>query len=214
MKTGKARFVFSGGNREGENGMLRDIPGEKIRRQYFNIPIFFVLVVYMSLTLALLITSVAAEKPSLEDWWAFAEVLTAIAGLLLLPMAALSVLNRFCFGEIICVLNEKGLYYEDEAVRFIPWRELRSISYEPDIPWRSGYRWHCYGNWAEITVQSFKKKKQFTLYHVPYMLLGKIKKYAPDVHCGLTKFGVALVVAMALLPVGCALLAWLDCVVA
>ena len=195
--------------------MLRDIPGETIRRQYFNIPIFFVLVVYMSLTLALLITSVAEEKPSLEDWWAFAKALTAIAGLVLLPLAVLSVLNRFFVGEILCVLNEKGLYYEEkEAVRLIPWRELRRVSYQPDIPWRSGYRSHCYCNRAEITVQSFKKKKQFELYHVPYILLRKIKKYAPDIHCGLTKSGVVLVVMMALLPVVCALLAWLDCMVA
>ena len=117
----------------------------------------------MSLTLALLITSVAEEKPSLEDWWAFAKALTAIAGLVLLPLAVLSVLNRFFVGEILCVLNEKGLYYEEkEAVRLIPWRELRRVSYQPDIPWRSGYRSHCYCNRAEITVQSFKKKKPVT----------------------------------------------------
>ena len=194
--------------------MLREIPGEKIRRQYFNIPIIFVLIFYLSLVLSILTIAVGEGTFSADECLMLTKKLTAIAGLILLPMTVLSALNRFCFGEIICVLNEKGMYYEEEAVRFIPWRELRRVSYQPDIPWRSGYKSHCYCTRAEITVQSFKKKKQFALYHVPYMLLGKIKKYAPDVHCGLTKSGVVLVVMMALLPVVCALLAWLDCVAA
>lgn len=131
--------------------------------------------------------------------------------LVLLPLAALSALNRFFFGKIICVLDKKGLHFHDGArIRFIPWDHIKRVAYEPDIPYTRprGFRFQCF-NTAHITTKPFKKEVEIELIEAPLYLLGKMKKYHPNAKYGFTKWGLFFVLAYTFGPLLAALIALL-----
>jgi len=38
--------------------------------------------------------------------------------LILLPIAKLALLNRFCFGKVVCTTEEDGLHLEDKIIEW------------------------------------------------------------------------------------------------
>lgn len=191
---------------------LKSIPGEKIRRQYFNVAIYPLAVfgfMIVNVCLVLVFQSGTAEE-KLDVLATLILVLLCLAAVLV-PLIVLSILNRFCFGRVVCVLNEKGLTFADGFidediffkaegnVRMIKWEHIRKVAYEPD-----GIHFRAHGsrcrNCAYITTKPYKKEVVAELNHVPFFLLRKMKKYCPDAKYGFTGVGWFIVVTCALLP--------------
>lgn len=188
---------------------LKSIPGEKIRRQYFNVviyPVVFFLLMIVTVCLAMLFQ--AGTQDERINVMATLFVVLAMASVVLLPLIVLSILNRFCFGRVVCVLNEKGLYFADGFidedwilkadgnVRMIKWEHIRKVAYEPD-----GINHDRCRNCAYITTKPSKKEVVAELNHVPFMLLRKMKKYCPDAKYGFTGFGWFIVGMFVLIPI-------------
>lgn len=191
---------------------LKSIPGEKIRRQYFNVVIYpllsFVLLVLTMCVVTWFGNGTRDEK--IEDMASLMVALLFLA-VPLLPLIVLSILNRFYFGRVVCVLNEKGLYFADGFidediffkaegnVRMIRWEHIRKVAYDPD-----GFRFsrHTSGckNCAYITTKPYKKEIVAELNHVPFMLLRKMKKYCPNAKYGFTGWGWVIIGIFALIP--------------
>ena len=190
---------------------LKDIPGEKIRRQYFNIPIYVIFSFGAALIMIILIAGPKQDSTQAQKDFEVLATIIATGMLVLLPLAALSALNRFFFGKIICVLDNKGLHFDDgDRIRFIPWSHIQSVAYEPDIPYqpRHSFRFEC-SNTVHITTKPFNKKVEIELIGAPLYLLGKMKKYRPNAKYGFTKWGLFLVLAYTFGPLLAALLAFL-----
>ena len=172
----------------------KTIPGQKIRRQYFNIPIYASLVfVHMAVSA---VTAVVALDPEitmascLEDL----VVILLLGAVVFLPLVLLSLLNRFFFGEVICVLDEKGLHYDGG---FIWWQDIKKAVYEPDIPHRLARRIFCMNRLC-LTVKPFAKERVIELDGALFFLLRKIKKHRSDVPCKLSPWGITLILALSL----------------
>ena len=198
---------------------LKSIPGEKIRRQYFNVAIYpLLLFVLLVLTMCMITWfGNGTRDEKIEDMASLMVALLCLA-VPLLPLIVLSILNRFYFGRVICVLNEKGLYFADGFVdedvffkadgnvRMIKWEHIRKVAYEPD-----GFHFSAHGsgcrNCAYITTKPYKKEIVAEVNHAPFMLLRKMKKYCPNAKYGFTGFGWFLVALYALLPTVMAILA-------
>lgn len=172
----------------------KTIPGQKIRRQYFNIPIYASLVfVHMAVST---VTAMVALDPKitmatcLEDM----DMILLLGTVVLLPLVLLSLLNRFFFGEVICILDEKGLHYDGG---FIWWQDIKKAVYEPDVPHQFRRRIFC-TNRLCLTVKPFAKEREIELNGAPFFLLRKIKKHRPDIPCKLSPWGITLILALSL----------------
>lgn len=186
--------------RHGTNG-LNAIPGERIRRQYFNIPIYFVLMFCTPFIVILVAFEISKGIPLSKDSLSAVLALPVMLLLVLIPLGILSALNRFFFGKTICVLNEKGLYFSDGKVRCISWNDIKEVAYEPDLPStkRSIRNLSC--NAIHITTKPFKKKITTTIFEAPFYLLGRIKKYHPNAKYRVKKFCIMLALSMTLIPI-------------
>ena len=169
--------------------------GERIRRQYFNGPIYLLSGLYISLYLFLLITNLATGKGILET---LHELIVSLWVPLvwLGPLSILSFLNRSHFGKIICTLNEKGLQHEKS---FVSWEQITRIEYEIVLPSRSpsSYQNRIKSCYAYIYVED---GKDLLLTQAPYMLLKAAKKYNPDIKVGFTKHSINTLRFLATIP--------------
>jgi len=181
--------------------MLKNIPGKRIRRQYFNIPIY--LVIQMDVTIICIIAAVQMQKGrAFLDWFGDIAFMLAFGAVIILPLAILSLLNRLYFGEIICVLDEKGIHYEEgECLRFIWYKDIKQVTYEPDIPFYSRYTRHLSYNFACILSKPHKKEVVTELNSAPFHLLRHIKRHAPEANYSFTGWGWAAVLFMVFFPV-------------
>ena len=172
------------------------MPGQKIRRQYFNIPIYFILSV--DAALLALWAGLGFQNPeiTLTYWLKISGILLLVSAGLLLPLGMLSVLNRFCFGKIICVLDKKGLHHDGG---FVCWGDIKKAVYEPDFPCKVGRRIHCC-NQLCLTVKPFKKEIQIELDGAPFMTLREVKRRCPNSKCKISGWGIFLIATIALAP--------------
>ena len=191
---------------------LKSIPGEKIRRQYFNV-VIYPIVLFLLLIVSVCVFNLlqAGTQDERIDVIATLAVVLLMVFVILVPLVVLSILNRFCFGRIVCVLNEKGLYFADGfidediffkadgSVRMIKWEHIRKVAYDPDGITFSGYATRMI-NRAYITVKPYKREVVAELNHVPFMLLRKMKKYCPDAKYGFTGFGWFIVGIYTVIP--------------
>lgn len=157
---------------------LLPIEGEKIRRQYFNIVLYFgtLCVVPFTLITYLMNTLLGKEGEILQS---FTDVIYVFIGFLILmiPFFLLSVLNRFLFGQVVCVLEKEGLHHSEG---FIIWDAIVKIEYELNIPSKDK-KYFCY---AHIIKQGIFDAE---IIHAPYYLLKEAKNYHPDIEIGLGK---------------------------
>ena len=141
----------------------KNTPGEKIRRQYFSIPIYAILL-FVNMAVSI-VTAVVALDPKitmascLED----VDMILLLGTVVLLPLVLLSLLNRFFFGEVICVLDEKGLHYDGG---FIWWQDIKKAVYEPDVLHQFRRRIFC-TNRLCLTVKPFAKERVGWSPHLP-----------------------------------------------
>ena len=154
---------------------LIEVDGKKIRRQYFNIFMFFEIALALFMTIpALVFNTLWGNSGTKLNSWSeiFTHVIAVFIGLML-PVILISFLNRFLFGKVICVLNETGIYYlKGNAKRVIKWENVNCMEYgirlwpfftQIDHPF-------CY-------VHIIGEGSDEYINHAPFMLLKQVKKY-------------------------------------
>ena len=179
--------------------MLEQITGERIRRQYFNIPIYLILSFSTPILIDLFSAAWKYSDSVTEDYLSFLHALIILYLHILIPLVILSVLNRFCFGKVVCVLNKKGIYFYDNKVIFIPWSSVKEITYAPSYPSTHRSVRSCY-NSVKIATMPFKKIVITEIVQVPFYLLGKMKAYCPNAKYRIEKFDIICMLSIALIP--------------
>lgn len=172
-----------------KNDSLQDRKGVKIRRQFFNGMIFNILAVmlygcYLVLTVKLLI-----GKFSIINYFNEIKIFALVCVIAVIPFIVLSALNRRRFGEIICVINEHGLYYENG---FLYWSDIDKISYTtPVLSKHFSYDPCC--------VEIHTKSKKIELTYAPLYLLFVAKRVGKNVKIKLSKESKWFVIILALI---------------
>ncbi len=119
-----------------------------------------------------------------------------IAVLICGPFALLSAWNRKKFGKLICVPDDKGLYYRDRVIsgmryvyetRFIPWTDIMSMKYRVPVGLSPN----------RVTVYCHSGVTR-TIDHAPRYLFVRAKKYKPAL---ITTDALAAWVAVVGIPV-------------
>ncbi len=157
---------------------LKRFSGEKIHTQYFN----YILGVFLSFVPMVPIMILILEwKESGE--WLFGELISAflkalpimvlIWGVVLLPLILLAILNRFCFGKVICVLDDKGIHTENDLIL---WTDIKGVSFEAAMYSRFRYSPSC----ATFSIKN-AGEYEFDIIHFPFYGLRKIKRYCPGI---------------------------------
>lgn len=147
---------------------LKDIAGERIRRQYFNVPILLFISTLVMVFEFLVFASLYEGNFKLDKWM---QDITGILTIIIwvVPFVVLSVLNRFFFGKIVCVLNEEGIHYKDGLIK---WSDILSIQYN-----MTGFG-HV-DNRAYIEVVC--KKITVQIKSVPLYMFSIVKKFNSDI---------------------------------
>ena len=169
--------------RAAKNADLLEKNGEKKRCQYFNIPIYAML--SFAPTVAVIVIGLELLEGDFNIRSLISETLEATPVVLVMwcifigPLVILSVLNRFCFGKVVCVVNENTLFIKN---RDIPINNIKEIAYHPRFASRYEY---CY---ATISVQSNNKLEAIDVNHFPLYGIRKIKKYNPNIKVKCDKY--------------------------
>ena len=154
------------------------LSGEIIRTQYFNcIILLFLSFVPMFPIMSFIMAWKKNGEISFEvisDFLKSLPPMASIWAIVLIPLLLLSLLNRFCFGKVICVLDEKGIHLESGQ---LSWNEVKSISFQTPI--HSRFR-HSRHNCATFSIKK-SQEYEVDVLHFPFYALRKIKKYCPDV---------------------------------
>lgn len=158
---------------------LKQLSGDNIRIQYFN----YILGIFLSFVPTVPIMVLIMEWKESGKWLfdefisAFLETLpitTAIWGVVLIPLILLSILNRFCFGKVICVLDDKGIHTENDLLL---WTDIKSVSFKTAMHSRFRYRPACTTFYIKNTSEY-----ELDIINFPFYGLRKIKRYCPDVN--------------------------------
>lgn len=168
---------------------LKNIKGEKIREQYFNLFICLLIFAFFNIATVLTIVTLTdgegTKFTSVADFFDF--ILLGIK-YLILPVI-LSVLNRFVFGEIICVLDDVGITFSGG---FIRWDSITDIIYVIDFPTK--HRFGCC--YARVIGKDINIK----IYSAPVFLLLRARKYNKNIKVRYSKFSIATIVLFAVGP--------------
>lgn len=150
---------------------LRNTPGERIKRQYFNIPLYVSASIIIPYTIfAIPLFDIVLNKGEMIKNTTMMDLLkiSSVFLVFFMPLIVLSILNRFVFGRTVCVLNQEGVHYEQGM---ISWDKISNIEYEIELPSRSGSKHRfCFARLLgdELDVQ---------LMHAPYYFTKRVKKY-------------------------------------
>lgn len=177
---------------------LREIDGKKIRRQYFNIFIFVEIIMSLFLVTPILVINTlwGDSGTKLNSWSEMFTDIIAVAIVLMLPFMLISFFNRFLFGKIVCVLNDKGVYYlKGASKRVAKWDDIHCIEYGIrmwpffvtfDHPWCYA---HIIGEDLDVNIS-----------HTPFMLLKKTKKHNKKIKLEFEKTGLIMVALAVAIP--------------
>ncbi len=158
---------------------MDNIKGTKIRFQFFDS------IIYAYIAIILFIFIIITEFFLIMDGFLFQKILeilyTCLKLLLIItPLIPLSILNKFFFGRIICIISEDGIYYED---RLIEWNELSNLRYIiPDYLSRRFWRFYSSGKKTARIEASYKGigiPKIVDIMSAPFYSLFVIKRYSP-----------------------------------
>ncbi len=151
---------------------LKDIPGRRIRCQYFNLPIYLILFIDVEFALCWLVLNKdfsLATLSSMTDLW----LISLVA---IVPLAILSVLNRLFFGRTVAVADEKGLHTERG---FIPWNSMMSIAYSPSVP--SKHTATVPNGLDIVCLRGRRSKEELFIPGMPVYAMRVIRRYKPDI---------------------------------
>ena len=162
---------------------MENADGYKVRWQYFNTYIYTVLsfvpvVPIMVLILDLKRGSFEHSKKLLE-YSEIVPLLFFIIFIVLGPFLLLSLLNRFFFGKLVCVINDENLVLDD---REIPLKNIEKVEYAPQIPFSYRSLRHIDFTYVRIFVRPmFGKVYSVDVLHFPIYGLKKLKQVAPHI---------------------------------
>ncbi len=154
---------------------LAEVSGKTIRRQYFNLSIYFIL--FFDLEFSLFWVSLHRDMSretlsSLSDLWVASFVL-------IIPLIGLSIFNRFFFGRIVCVADEEGLH---TAEGFFPWDCIASMSYAPSVPSKHGPMIPNGINLYTVRTKNHRYGQgEVFIPQVPVYAMTVIRRHKPDV---------------------------------
>ena len=120
---------------------------------------------------------------------------------LIFPLLIASLFNRRFFGKIVCVLNEKGIYYlYGEQKRVAKWEEIERIEYCIRMwPFFMTNRIWCHAR--VICGDSVVE-----IHQVPLMLIQQARKYRRGIKFCFEKTGLVFVALSAAIPLAISLL--------
>ncbi len=170
---------------------LKYINGKKIRTQYFNSLIYLNLFLMSSVPLLMLLIDLQKNNFVFSKW--IGNVFTTIFLTLdfCLPLILLSVLNRYCFGRIVCVLDDRGIHYREG---FIKWEDVNSIEY-----FISNQRRYSYDPFRSCRAVIYTDKGSISLLHAPFYILASIKKIKPNIPSGMSRSSKFRIILLAIL---------------
>lgn len=184
---------------------LKNITGTKLRRQYFNAPLWFVLPIIPICIILIAMVLIRHNEFSFSEWLALSLNGIGLLIAIISPFIVLSVLNRFWFGKIVSVINNQGIYFENN---FLPWNKINKIEYIPDTAGRQykiNLRLYGYTR-LKLTLNSGigdeydAEIKNFPLYGLFFFKKfcpdKKIKFDAKNVIWALVFLGIAIIVSL------------------
>lgn len=176
---------------------LKEIRGERIRRQFFT-PVIYCVYFALAFLSVLAVGLGATGEPLILR---IILSLFAIEALFVL----LSLLNRRFFGKTVCVLCKDGIFYDDglyPEVAFIPWDGIKSASYRIDLPQKSysADRSSMFGG-CQMEIKLKHKSESVIVCNAPHYLICKIKKYRPSIDAKLDGFTKFLLISATTFPV-------------
>ena len=172
---------------------LKQLSGDTIRIQYFN----YILGVLLSFVPMVFIMVLMMEWKESGKWLfdefisSFLETLPIMAvtwGIVLIPLILLSLLNRFCFGKVICVLDDRGVHTENDLLL---WTDIKGVSFKTATHSRFRYEPTC----ATFSIKN-TGEYEFDVIHFPFYGLRKIKKYCPDINVEVRNKGWLIFIAL------------------
>lgn len=168
---------------------FKDVFGMRIRRQYFNFPIFITFLVFWLCFGFFTFIPLFRGNFDFENWKndVFASALAI--RIFIFPCSIFSVLNRFFFGKIVCVLNEEGIHYKDG---FIKWNDVLSIKYHITHIGRFRFR--------PAYIDVVCKNETIQIKSVPLYMLSIIKNFNTDIKTNNDKM-IWAIVAIIIIPI-------------
>ncbi len=177
---------YEKGRQARKNKKLLNKSGKKIRWQYFNAYIYLVLT--FTPVVPIMIILLEFKKGNFNignvivDMFGAAPVVLAIYGSLVGPFIVLSILNRFCFGKVLGVVDDSTLFLNDREVDI---NKIIQIAYHPTVMSRISFK-SCY---ATVIVQSKSgDTESFDVAHFPLYGVKEIKKQNPNIKVSLDKY--------------------------
>lgn len=153
---------------------LKRIDGKKIRRQYFNAPLIFLLCIMLAVPYFITVFSLAMGKYEQYEFSSALGTSILVCAIFSLPFLILRVLNQHCFGKIICVLNEEGIHHPRGMLK---WEAIEKIEYAIDAKPR--YKSDPARTFRAIAYYA-QGTKHLVLEKAPISLLSRIKKYRKE----------------------------------
>jgi len=168
-----------------KNPELEGKNGEKIRRQYFNLYIGAQLSFAPAVSLIIIISEL--KKGNFDIYGMLFEMANTVPAVLkiyaifLFPFVLLSILNRFCFGKVLGVVNDFALYLKDRELDI---NDIVKIVYYP-----GSFSRHRISSCGATFTVDCKNGNTQTLDVASFPLYGlkKIKKYNPNVKLSIDK---------------------------
>lgn len=172
-----------------KNNELKEKDGEKIRRQFFNGTILNILVVLFYVCYLVLMAELLNGKFSILNYFNEMKIFVLVCVILVVPFIVLSISNRRCFGEILCVINKHGIYYENG---FLYWSDIDKIEYTAPI---LGRRFR----YDPCCVEIHAKNKEIELTYAPLYLLFVAKRIRRNVKIKLSNESKWFIIIIALI---------------
>lgn len=153
-----------------EVNFLKHIEGKKIRRQYFNIPLIVLYSLMIAIPYSIFTISLCIGKFDSYEWSSTLWTSIWVCFFFSLPLLVLRALNKHCFGRIICVLNQEGIYYSNKGK--LRWETIEKIEYIID----SKPRYTSDTGKAFRAIVYTQGGKHIVLPNAPLHMVSRIKK--------------------------------------
>lgn len=170
---------------------LKDIKGEKMRRQWFfyiavAVTSFIVYFLYCGLVMSVIL-DVGAERDLKQD----ATELMIIFCKVVIPLLVLSLLNTKFFGKIVAVVTEEGVYSNQF---FLKWEDIFEVKFHlPGVPTRTRLPDYSY-------TEIISSQGTYKVAHIPLLFLFKVRKYNVNTRIKIEKWWIAVAVIAIIAP--------------
>ena len=150
-----------------------------IRMQYFNIILYYCAICAIWIPFMVIVISFMFGDIKWADVLETVWISLVLHGMLALPFGVLSILNRFLFGKIVCVLCEDGIQLDDTIIK---WKNIEKIEYQIEFPSRRTFLPKQYNRAIVYT-----NNKEIPIQHAPLYILRAAKRMCPGLDAHVTK---------------------------